>query len=314
VIPFAVLCPGQGGQSPDLFERFPFTAIALDLKDQILKSGCLSPEVAGWLEDPKAEPHRIYEDRYAQPLICLFQAMVWAELSHRLPKPQLIAGYSLGELSAYGCAGVLSPEDWVSLASTRARLMDEAAPVGRLVAVTGMDVEQATSLAQRHGGYVAIVVARDHCILACRADASDDLLSEARTAARTTTLLKVSIAAHTPLLDTAVEPFRYALETTEGSAFRSAVLAGVNAAKISSKQQMVRWLPEQIHHTIRWDLILSRLSESNCRVLLEIGPGTQLSRIALTNNPTCSVRSVSEFRTVEGIVAWVNKSIDRTST
>ncbi len=93
-----------------------------------MNSGCLSPEATAWLINSKANPSLIYQDHYAQPLLCLFQAMVWAELSDRLPTPQFVTGYSLGELSAYGCAGALVPKDVIDLATTRANLMDAARP------------------------------------------------------------------------------------------------------------------------------------------------------------------------------------------
>ena len=309
--PFALLCSGQGAQSPDIFERFPFTQRGIDLKQQVLESGCLLSEVAGWLENPKAQPNLIYQDHYAQPLLCLFQAMVWAELSDRLPVPQFVSGYSLGELSAYGCAGALAPEDVVALASTRAKLMDAAAPTGTLIAVSGLPVERAAEIAAQYAGYVAILVRNDHCILGCLAKNAEALASAARSSADSVTVLKVTVASHTPLLDSAVEPFRQALLARDCQPFKIPVLAGVNARKINSKEEMVQWLPEQMHRTIRWDLILSRLAESNCRVLLELGSGAQLAHMALVGKSDRDARSISEFRSVDGIVAWVEKAVER---
>jgi [acyl-carrier-protein] S-malonyltransferase len=186
---FAVLCSGQGGRAPDLFERFPFTEKGRSVKQQILDSGCLSPEVTEWLKDPRTHPSLIYQDHYAQPLLCLFQAMVWAELSERLPTPQFVAGYSLGELSAYGCAGALAPKDTIGLATARAHFMDSAAPVGSLIAVSGLAVEKAAEIAARHQGYVAIIVRSDHCLLGCLAEKAEALASAAALSARKVVIL-----------------------------------------------------------------------------------------------------------------------------
>jgi [acyl-carrier-protein] S-malonyltransferase len=308
---FGVLCSGQGGQAPDLFERFPFAEKGRSVKQQVLDSGCLSPEVTQWLKNPRADPNLIYQDHYAQPLLCLFQAMVWAEVSDRLPTPQFVAGYSLGELSAYGCAGVLAPKDTIDLATVRSHFMDAAAPVGRLIAVSGLAVEKAAEIATRHEGYVAIIIRNDHCLLGCLAEKAEALASAATTSARSVVILNVTIASHTPLLDSAVEPFRKALRGYDCRPFKSPVLAGVNAYQIQSKEDMVQWLPEQIHRTVRWDLISSRLSESNCQVVLELGSGTQLAHMALAGETAREARSISEFRTVDGIVAWVEKALER---
>jgi [acyl-carrier-protein] S-malonyltransferase len=310
---FAVLCSGQGGQAPDLFERFPFADKGRSVKQQVLDSGCLSPEVIAWLENPKIRPDLIYQDHYAQPLLCLFQAMVWAELSDRLPTPQFVAGYSLGELSAYGCAGALAPKDVIDLASVRANLMDTAAPVGSLIATSGLAVEQAAEIAARHEGYVAIIIRNDHCLLGCLREKAEALASAAAMSARSVLILNVTVASHTPLLNSAVEPFREALRVHDCRPFKSPVLAGVNACKIQSKSDMVQWLPEQIHRTVRWDLISSCLAESNCHVALELGSGAQLAHLALAGNTAREARSISEFRTVDGIVSWVEKALNRTS-
>jgi [acyl-carrier-protein] S-malonyltransferase len=308
---FAVLCSGQGGQAPDLFERFPFTEKGWSVQRQILDSGCLSPEAAEWLNDPRAHPSLIYQDHYAQPLLCLFQAMVWDELSERLPTPQLVAGYSLGELSAYGCAGALAPKDTIDLATARAHFMDTAAPVGSLIAVSGLAVERAAEIAARHEGYVAIIVRSDHCLLGCLAEKAEALASAVALSARSVAILNVTIASHTPLLDSAVKPFRKALQGHDCRPFKSPVLAGVNATKVQSEAEMVKWLPEQIHRTVRWDLISSRLAESNCQVVLELGSGAQLAHMALAGKTAREARSISEFRTVDGIVSWVVKALDR---
>jgi [acyl-carrier-protein] S-malonyltransferase len=308
---FALLCSGQGGQTPDLFERFPFAEKGKSVKQQILDSRCLSPEIFAWLENPTVHPDLIYQDHYAQPLLCLFQAMVWAELSDRLPVPQLVAGYSLGELTAYGCAGALASKDVIDLASARANLMDAAAPVGSLIAVNGLVVERAAEIAAGHGGYVAIIIRDDHCLLGCLREKAQTLASAAAVSARRVVILNVTIASHTPLLDSAVEPFREALRTRDCRAFKSPVLAGVDARKIQSQAEMVQWLPEQIHRTVRWDLISSRLAESNCQVLLELGSGAQLAHMALAGEDAPEARSISEFRTVDGIVSWVEKALDR---
>jgi [acyl-carrier-protein] S-malonyltransferase len=308
---FAVLCSGQGGQTPDLFERFPFAEKGRSVKQQVLESGSLSPEVTEWLNTPSADPSLIYQDHYAQPLLCLFQAMVWAELSDRLPMPQFVAGYSLGELSAYGCAGALAPKDTIDLAAARAHFMDTAAPVGRLIAVSGLAVEKAAEIAARHEGYVAIIIRSDHCLLGCLAEKAEALASAAALSARNVVILNVTIASHTPLLDSAVEPFRKALRVRDCRPFKCPVFAGVNAFKIQSRADMVQWLPEQIHRTVRWDLISSRLAESNCQVVLELGSGAQLAHMALAGETAREARSISEFRTVDGIVSWVEKSLDR---
>lgn len=304
---FAILCSGQGAQSPDLFSSFPFSTKGLAVKQRVIDAGCLDPEVAAWLADPATHPQAIFQNHFSQPLLCLFQTMVWAELETLLPPPAMIAGYSLGELSAYGCAGTFSSEETVRLAGIRAGLMDAAGPPGELIAVTGLGANIA---ADREGAHLAIVISDDHCVIGCRAERAESLAQELRTAgARDAVILAVTVASHTPLLDTAVEPFRQDLQAAAGKSPRTPVLAGVSATKILRREQMEQTLPEQIHRTVRWDRIQQRLEESNCRVLLELGPGSQLAHMALATG--AQARGVEEFRSAEGVAAWVENALRR---
>ncbi len=110
-----VLCPGQGDQSPGMFELVsgePEAQSILALYKRL---------AGGTAED-------LHLNKVAQPLLCAFQLSVWRVLQKDLPEPRAFAGYSLGELSAYGCAGVLAPEELVKLAQHRAAAMDEAYP------------------------------------------------------------------------------------------------------------------------------------------------------------------------------------------
>jgi len=306
---FAVICSGQGAQSPDLFEKFPFTEKGKALQRRILAAGCLEPEVAEWLETPSENPDKIYKNHFSQPLLCLFQMMVWSEISAL--QPRLFAGYSLGELSAYGCAGGLGPEDVIRLAGIRARAMD-AAGAGELVAVTGLAVEQVRSLAGACAAFLAIVLGEEHCVVGCPANRGGEM-SEALLAAgaENAVVLPVSVPSHTPLLDSAVEPFREALRAVRWQAPISPILAGINASKVLNQQQMVELLPEQIHRTVRWDLIEQRLAETECRVVLELGPGSQLAHALPGKISQIDARSAGEFRSPEGIVAWVQRSLLR---
>ncbi len=184
---------------------------------------------------------------------------------------------------------------------------------GRLIAVSGLSVDRAAQLAAQHEAYVAIIVGDDRCLLGCLAEKAGALASAAASIARSVTTLNVTIASHTPLLDAAVEPFRKGVLSCDSRPFRSPVLAGVNAGRIDSKEKMVQWLPEQIHRTVRWDLVVSRLVESNCRVILELGSGAQLARMALGGTGIREARSISEFRTVDGIIDWVGQALKRAS-
>lgn len=304
---FSLLCSGQGAQSPDLFTRFPFTEKGLALKQRILDSGAMEADLVAWLTDPSRNSDAIFQNHFSQPLLCLYQIMVWAELEPFLPRPVLVAGYSLGELTAYSCAGAVAPEDLVRLATLRARLMDTAGPSGRLIAVTGLAAAAASA---PDGAHLAIAISEEHCVIGCLATRAESLAEELKTAgAKDAVVLPVTIASHTPILDAAVEPFRAALQQVAWQTPQIPVLAGISGTKILRREQMEESLPEQIHHTIRWDRIQRRFLESGSRVLLELGPGHQLAHMALSLR--LEARGVDEFRSPQGVATWVKSAMER---
>lgn len=306
---FAIVCSGQGAQTPDLFARFPFSEKGLALRQRILDARCLDSDVLSWLADESRAPLSIFQNHFSQPLICLYQAMVWTEIADLLPPPAVVAGYSLGELTAYFCAGALSPEDVVRLAGIRAREMDAAGPGGRLIAVTGLSPSTASAL---DGAHLAIVISDEHCVIGCSAERAESLARDLKEAgARDAVVLAVTAASHTALLDRAVEPFRSALQRVTWQDLKIPVLAGVSAAKVVRREQMEQVLPEQIHHTVRWDRIQQRFQESGCRIMLELGPGNQLAHMAVARG--IEARGVDEFRSAEGIAEWVRATMARLS-
>jgi len=308
---FAVVCPGQGAQSPDLFQKFPFSEKGEALKRRVVEAGCLEPEVAAWLADPTQSPDDVFQNHFSQPLLCLYQLMVWEEVRNELPGPRLFAGYSVGELSAYGCAGAMTPEEIVRLSGLRARAMD-AAGAGGMVAVSGFPVESVAKLAGPLGGHVAIVLAPDHCVVGCGPSMAEGICQSLLAAgAGAAVSLPVRVPSHTPLMDAAVEPFRLALQTIAWQSPAAPVLAGIDGTKVANELQMQETLPEQIHRTVRWDLVEERLEESGCRVVLELGPGAQLAHASLSGKFSGDARSASEFHSTAGIIEWVQKALDR---
>ena len=147
-------------------------------------------------------------------------------------------------------------------------------------------------------------------MVGCLAEEAEALIEALRSlGASEITPLAVSVASHTPLLDAAVEPFRKALNAVAWTQPRIPILAGINAAKVMRREQMIQWLPEQIHRTIRWDLIQQRIAESGSRVLLELGPGSQLAHMAVSRG--LEARGAEEFRSAEGIATWVETALRR---
>jgi len=300
-----LLCPGQGGQHPGMFERVRGHALAqpvLDLADELLGTP---------VEQIAADTMR-FRNALAQPLVCTAALAHWAALRNSLPTITAVAGYSAGELAAHAVAGSFDMATCLRLARKRARLMDAATPDDAgLLAVIGLDDVRIARLCAAHGIFLAIVNGPDHVVLggarASLAAAADDA---AANGARTVPL-PVCVPAHTPLLTAAAQGFEDLLHSVELRAPQLRLLAGIDGRLVGDVERVVATLSAQIAQPLQWQTVLQQAVERGGRVFLELGPGAALSRRARELHPQLEARSVEDFQTLEGVLEWVDRACAR---
>lgn len=283
-----LLCPGQGGQHAGMFDLARTHAGARDFLDH-----CAVP----------ADAAALFDNRAAQPAIVAATLAMWLALKDTLPAPALVAGYSIGELTAYGVAGAAPLEDIVRLAAARATLMDAAAkgePQG-LAAISGVAVD-----AVRKQVDVAIVTGIDSCIVG-GTRVQLDVLPAIWPTARIQ-LLPVGIASHTARMQDAVAPFARLLEGSLGKP-RCPVVAGIDATRVTRPDVAVDRLSRQLAETIDWAACMDAMLEAGITVALELGPGAALARMLQSRHPHIACRSVSDFHTLDGVSAWVARAL-----
>jgi [acyl-carrier-protein] S-malonyltransferase len=298
-----LLCPGQGDQSPAMFAVLAQCGEAQPIWDIYAReTGC----------DPFAlTAEEMQVNVIAQPLVCAFQLAVWAAIGDRLPPVHALAGYSVGELAAYGCAGALAPQDVVSLARRRANLMDEAfLGGGAMLALRGLDRATVRALCARHGVEIAIVNDDDRLVVGGAPEAVAACGEEAQARGAKVTPLAIHIPSHTSLMRPAVAPFRLALEQAAWKRPSAPVLAGISGAPVFAPAPAREALAAQLAQTIDWAACLDGLRERGCTVLLELGPGAGLSRMARDRMPEIPARSVAEFNSLDGVLDWVARQLN----
>src|SRR5471032_1200630 len=142
-----ILCPGQGDQHAQMFDLARGDAHAAALLDSL--------DLPSFASDPAL----MFSNRAAQQLIVASGLATWRAIRDHAPVPALVAGYSVGELAAYGVAGALGAADVVQLADIRARAMDacgQAHPGQALAAISGLVLARAVDLMADDLFYVAI--------------------------------------------------------------------------------------------------------------------------------------------------------------
>ncbi|HNI23262.1 MAG TPA: acyltransferase domain-containing protein [Plasticicumulans sp.] len=298
-----ILCPGQGAQHAQMLALLAAEPAALAVLAQ-------AEAVLGMAPATLAAGPELFTNAVAQPLICTAELATWAALAPKLPAPRVFAGYSVGELAAWGCAGALATADLIRLAQQRAALMDAACPEPTaLVAVRGLDRRQIEALCIAHGCAPAIVNDHDRLVVGGPRAALPGFEAAALALGAQLTPLAVSLASHTPWLAAAVPQFAQALAGAAPGTPSAPVLAGIDGSAGFSGTDALRTLPAQIAQTVDWAACTDALVERGCTVLLELGPGSGLSRMARDRHPELAARSVADFRSLDGAAGWVARML-----
>lgn len=307
----AILCSGQGPQHAGMFA----------LTGDAPQAAALFDHAATLLDgrDPRAivrtdTDAQLHNNRVGQ-ILCTLQPLAAASLlldraSDTLPAALCVAGYSVGEVAAWGVAGRFSGQQTLDLVARRAAAMDAASvPGDGLLFVRGLSRDVLDRLCATHAVEIAIVNPGDAYVLGGAGEALDALAAQAGEAGATRVVrVAVSVASHTSRMAAAARHFRDALgDVTPAAQPRRAtrLFSGIDGSAVLNVKQGLDKLAAQIAQTIQWSACLEGCVEAGASAFLELGPGRALSEMAASAYPHLPARSLDDFRTVEGLDKWM---------
>jgi len=261
----ALLFPGQGSQTDDMRETVE--RARPDLLELALA------EVGPDLFERAADG-----TRWAQPAIYCAALAGAAELD---VQADVMAGHSLGEITALVAAGALTAEDGLRLVAARGRLMQEAAEQtgdGGMTAVRARaDTREAVAeVAAEANVAIANDNAPDQLVLSgavSALDSAEELLKERGIRGKR---LPVAGAFHSPLMEPAVEPFREAVAAVAIEEPRVPVYSCVTAEPFDDVPER---LVQALTHPVRWLDVMRALEARGVTEFVETGPGHVLSNL-----------------------------------
>jgi malonyl CoA-acyl carrier protein transacylase len=269
----ALLFPGQGSQTADMREtverRRP------DLLELAFE------EVGSDLFERAADG-----TRWAQPAIYCAALAGAEELragdrERRPVEPDVMAGHSLGEITALVAAGAIGADDGLRLVAARGRLMQEAAEEtgdGSMTAVRAREENRETIAEDAAASDVAIANdnAPDQLVLSGALDALDRAEAELKERGVRSKRLPVAGAFHSPLMEPAVEPFRAVVAGIDFAEPSVPVMSCVTARPFEDPpSELVRALTEPV----RWLDVVRALDARGVTEFVETGPGTVLTNL-----------------------------------
>jgi len=230
---------------------------------------------------------------YAQPAIVCASLAAWMGAGR--PDAEVLAGHSLGELSALAVGGAIEHPDAVRLAAARGRAMQAAAAAdpGAMVALLG-DEAQSRALARDCEVQIANYNGPTQLVASGSLGAVENLLTVAKRRGVKAIRLAIAGAFHTEAMKVAVPRYREALERTLIRPPDSPVYSSHTARPFASDPAAIReQLAAALTGPVRWHETLDALYAQGVRSFTEVGPGK-----ALTNTIKRSLDGV-EARALE---------------
>lgn len=222
---------------------------------------------------------------HAQPALFVTSVAIWSALDQMVErKPVCVAGHSVGEYAALVAGGVLDWRDGLRLVRARAEAMQEAAEQtpGTMAAVLGLDAEAVEEACREASSTGIVVVANRNCPGQAVISGESETVAKAgelcrAKGAKRVIPLRVSGAFHSPLMRTAGERFREALQAVTFHPPKIPVVANRTAEVLAEGTVFVSLLTEQLLYPVRWEESVRRMWDLGARLFVEVGPGEVLS-------------------------------------
>ncbi len=297
----AFIFPGQGsqyvGMAKDLFEKSVEAKEMIRTADDILGVN-LSYIMFNGPED------ELKQTQYTQPAIFL-HSVILASLI-RIIDADAAAGHSLGEYSAYVASGTIQFHEAIKLVRARGIAMQQAGDEnkGTMAAVIGLEPDKVESLCSE-ASTVGIVQCANfnspgQIVISGSVGGVQKAMELCKSAgAKMVKELVVSSAFHSPLMSSAKEKLKSALDNTNFYNSKFPVYTNVIAKPVFGVTEIKSKLYEQVTAPVRWEETIKNMIDDGVEEFYEIGPGNVLQGLVKRINPDVKRFGIDKFEDVE---------------
>ncbi|MFN3492511.1 MAG: ACP S-malonyltransferase [Anaerolineales bacterium] len=279
----AFIFPGQGsqivGMGKELTEAYPIAKQTFEEADSILGFSISNLMINGLADE-------LNDTVNTQPALFIHSIASYRTFSHLFPdfQPVSVAGHSLGELSALCAAGTFSFEDGLRLVRKRGELMKRAGELnpGGMAAILGLDIPTLDKVcAEASADNELVQVANDNCpgqvVISGAKPAVERAMALAKSAGAKRALpLAVSIAAHSPLMDSIQAEWNQAVDNAQFVNPSIPLVGNVNASIIKTADEARADVKSQMQSRVKWTDSIKAMTEMGIDTFVEVGTGTVL--------------------------------------
>jgi malonyl CoA-acyl carrier protein transacylase len=294
--PLALVFPGQGsqyeGMGRELYESFPVIREWMDRTAAVADFDLLHLLFHDREED-------LQKTRWQQPAMFTMEHAMARYLTTLGVHPVAMAGHSLGELTALCLAGVYSPEDGFGIVNKRALCMDKAAGMHvdpGIMAATDVPADLLKEMIR--GGedvHIGNINSPNQIVLSGKTEAVKDLCKKLRAMGHRATLLRVSMAFHSPIMRVIHDELAAYVASIPFHSPQVPVISNTTMAPYpSDPDEMRRILMAHLESTVHWmDNVQTLWNDYGVRLFVEVGPGETLSNLIADTLPESTCISTS---------------------
>lgn len=277
----AYVFPGQGSQVPGMgrtfYEDLGATrkrfdkldaAIDIDLYDLCFE----------------ADSETLRRTSNTQPAVFAIGAATYAGVRDQLGPPDYVAGHSLGHITAAAAADALSDEAGIELVRRRGELLQAAARAdgpGTMVSVLLADPDTVIEVCEQYpNAGVAGFNGPRHTVVSGRSDAVAEVRADLDDRGRTRFVdLDVGAAFHSPVMESATDPFADVLEATPFQPAALPICSDVTGEVYTDPAVARRHLTTQLTAPIDWVSVIERLADCGVTQYVEFPPAGTLAEL-----------------------------------
>lgn len=205
--------------------------------------------------------------------------------ANNYPKPDYVAGHSLGEYTALCAAGALSLSDAIKLVRLRGESMQNAVPMGQgaMAVILGLEYNELKKVCERAESETGAVcdIANDNCpgqIVISGANSAIERAMELakESGARRAMKLALSVPPHSRLMAPVVNIMKNALDEVELKTPNVPIISNKTCQPMTDVNEIKDALLYQITHGVRWRESVLEMEKLGIDDMTEIGPGEAL--------------------------------------